>query len=531
MQHNHEALDREGGFSRANLLTPLRRRDFRVLWAGMTISLIGDGAFLVAMTWQVYAISNAPKALAMAGIAMTVPTILLLLFGGVVTDRFDRRKVLIMADVIRGVAVAVMAVLSLTGTLELWHVMVLVAFYGAGQAFFGPAFDAIVPNLLPESELAQANSLDQLVRPIAFRLVGPALGGWMIAGLGVGTAFALDAVSFVVSVAAVLAMRAPAVGGAVASSSVIHDIRQGLGFVRANVWLWGTLVSAAIAYLAFLGPTEVLLPYVVKNDLGGDAGQLGMVFAVGGLGSVIAAFVMGGVGYPRRSITVIYATWTLATLAVCGYGLATAWWQLMVVSFAFNALETAGTIVWATMKQRHVPASLLGRVSSLDWLISIGLLPVSFALTGPIAGQIGAQATLVAAGLVGTAATASALLLPGMRDIERAAPVAVARARPPEPMRCGTPRSPMDRGTVDPHGGRSRGSSLVAACAAALLARRPRGRIRPTRSSRTLGTSATTLPPTDSSPVRPGHAELTGKARSRRPPQSSWPSSTSTCAA
>ena len=177
MQHNHEALDREGGFSRANLLIPLRRRDFRVLWTGMTISLIGDGAFLVAMTWQVYAISNAPSALAMAGIAMTVPTILLLLFGGVVTDRFDRRRVLILADVIRGVAVAVMAVLSLTGTLELWHVMVLVAFYGAGQAFFGPAFDAIVPNLLPESELAQANSLDQLVRPIAFRLVGPALRG------------------------------------------------------------------------------------------------------------------------------------------------------------------------------------------------------------------------------------------------------------------------------------------------------------------------------------------------------------------
>ena len=91
MQHSHEALDREGGFSRANLLIPLRRRDFRVLWTGMTISLIGDGAFLVAMTWQVYAISNAPSALAMAGIAMAVPTILLLLFGGVVTARFDRR--------------------------------------------------------------------------------------------------------------------------------------------------------------------------------------------------------------------------------------------------------------------------------------------------------------------------------------------------------------------------------------------------------------------------------------------------------
>ena len=175
----------------------------------------------------------------------------------------------------------------------------------------------------------------------------------------------------------------------------------------------------------FLGPTEVLLPYVVKNDLGGDAGELGMVFAAGGLGSVVAALVMGGVGYPRRSITVIYATWTLATLAVAGYGLATACWQLMVASFAFNALETAGTIVWATMKQRHVPAALLGRVSSLDWLISIGLLPLSFALTGPVAGAIGAQATLVVARPGRRRRDGRPrCCLPGMRDIERAAPVA-----------------------------------------------------------------------------------------------------------
>src|SRR6185312_11292073 len=147
----------------------------------------------------------------------------------------------IMADVIRGIAVAVMAVLSLTGTLELWHVMVLVAFYGAGQAFFGPAFDAIVPSLLPESELAQANSLDQLVRPIAFRLVGPALGGWMIAGLGVGTAIALDAASFAASVIAVLAMQPVASRAPAAAGSLATEMREGYRFVRANVWIWGTL--------------------------------------------------------------------------------------------------------------------------------------------------------------------------------------------------------------------------------------------------------------------------------------------------
>jgi hypothetical protein len=114
----------------------------------------------------------------------------------------------------------------------------------------------------------------------------------------------------------------------------------------------------------------------------------------------------------------MYATWTVATLAVAGYGLATASWQLMVACLLFNGLETAGTIVWATIKQRHVPASMLGRVSSLDWLISIGLLPLSFALTAPVTSLVGVRATLVGAALIGTVATLGALFLPGMRDIE-----------------------------------------------------------------------------------------------------------------
>jgi DHA3 family tetracycline resistance protein-like MFS transporter len=137
--------------------------------------------------------------------------------------------------------------------------------------------------------------------------------------------------------------------------------------------------------------------------------------------------VIGQRGLPRRDITFMYLTWTLATLAVAGYGVATAVWQLMLASLAFNALETAGTIVWATAKQRHVPAALLGRVSSLDWLISIGLLPLSFALTGPVSAAIGAQATLVGAGVVGAVVTFSALLLPGMRDVEGAAAQKIAR--------------------------------------------------------------------------------------------------------
>lgn len=418
MLHSHEALDRPGGFSRLNLLAPLRHRSFRLLWAGMTVSLLGDGIFLVALAWQAYQLWNAPAALSVVGIGMTVPTVVCLLPAGVISDRFDRRSVMLAADVLRLLAIAVLAVLALTHALRLWELVALVAVYGIGSAFFTPAFEAMVPTLLPSQDLAAANSLDQFVRPIAARLAGPAIGGALVAGLGAGTAFAVDAASFVGSLVALLALPAPGRPQAERTESSYAALKEGLGFVRRRVWLWGTLLSAAVAYLLFLGPTEVLLPYLVKNSLHGSASDLGLVFAAGGIGAVFAAVVMAQRGHPGRDLTFTYGCWTVATLAVAGYGLATASWQLMLASLLFNALETAGTIVWATIKQRHVPSSLLGRVSSLDWLVSIGLVPLSFALTAPVAAAIGVRATLVGAAVVGGAITLGALFLPGMRDIE-----------------------------------------------------------------------------------------------------------------
>ncbi|HYX84870.1 MAG TPA: MFS transporter [Gaiellales bacterium] len=428
MQHSYEALDRPGGFSRVNLLHPLRHRRFLLLWAGMTVSLFGDGIFLVAMAWQVYELWNAPLALSLIGIAMTIPTIACLLPGGVVSDRLDRRTVMLAADGLRALVISLLALLSGLGALTLWELAALVAVYGVGTAFFNPAFDAIVPDILPADQLAAANSLDQFVRPIALRLAGPAAAGWLIAGLGLSVAFAVDAASFVVSALALVAIGRTPRPRTGPSPSAVDDVRQGFAFIRGRVWLWGTLLSAALAYLVFLGPTEVLLPFMVKNVVHGSAESLGLVFAAGGIGAIGSALVMGQYGQPRRGVAFIYVAWTLATLAVAGYGLATATWQLMAACLVFNALETAGTIVWATLKQRHVPAPLLGRVSSLDWLISIGLLPISFALTAPVAALTGARVTLVAAGAVGAVITAGALLLPGMLDLDRAEPEAAAEA-------------------------------------------------------------------------------------------------------
>jgi MFS family permease len=419
MHHSHEALDRPGGIARVGLLIPLRDREFRKLWTAMCVSLLGDGAFLVAVAWQVYELSNTPTAMSVVGIAMTVPTILFLLLGGVASDRFDRRLVMVAADVLRALSGAVLAALALSGAIEVWHIALLAAAYGTGAAFFAPAFDALVPDIVPSERLAQANALDQLVRPLVFRMAGPALGGLLVASGGAGVAFALDSASFVFSAVTLMLVRVAAGPRPEGGQAVVRELVEGWRFVRGRVWLWATFASAAIAYLCFMGPVEVLLPYLVKNDLGGSARDLGMVFAAGGVGSVVCALAMGQRDIPRRGISFIYLSWTFATLAVAGYGLSSAMWQLMLAALAFNALETAGTIVWATLKQRHVPRAMLGRVSSMDWLISIGLLPVSFALTGPVAAAIGTRGTLVAAGTVGAVVTCAAFFVPGMRDIER----------------------------------------------------------------------------------------------------------------
>jgi hypothetical protein len=418
--HIRDALDRPGGYGRHGLLTPLRDRDFRLLWAGMTISLLGDGIFLVAVAWQAYQLSNVPTALSLVGAAMSIPHIALLLFGGVISDRFPRRRVMLAADIVRGCAMLLLALLGATGKLELVHLALLAAVYGAGTAFFGPAFDAIIPDIVPPDLFSQANALDQLVKPLALRMMGPAFGGWIVGWWGAAPAFALNAGTFIASALALSLMRVSVVhhSDAEQGASMWGEMRKGFGFVRAHVWLWGTFAAATLSYLLFMGPADVLVPFIVKNGLRGSATDLGLVFAIGGMGAIGAALIIGRFGIPKRAITFMYLMWTVATLAIALYGVATATWHLMAASFLFHSLEGAGTIAWVTTKQRLVPVALLGRVSSLDWLISTALLPVSFALTGPVSSLIGTRQTLIGAGLLGAVITFAALYLPGMRAPE-----------------------------------------------------------------------------------------------------------------
>jgi MFS family permease len=408
-------------------LAPLRHREFRLLWSGMSVSLIGNGILLVALAWQVYDLAGAPAAMSAVGVALSLPQVVTLLIGGVVSDRFDPRRVMLVSDLVRCAVMATLATLSISGVVRLWEIVVLIAVYGAAAGFFGPAFDALVPRLVAEPDLVAANALDQFIRPVGIQILGPMLGGAVIGIGGSGWAFATDGATFAVSAACLLAMRGTSIASPAGPEEALDDdapslwveLREGVSYVRQQVWLWGTFLSATFTYLLFIGPTEVLLPYIVKHELGGSAAALGLILTSGGLGAIVAALTLGWTGLPRRFITFMYITWAFATLAVAGYGLATMTWQFALACVFVNGLEAAGTVAWATAKQRLVPGRLLGRVSSVDWFVSTALLPLSYAAAAPIASVIGVRNTLVGAGLLGAAVTFGFLFLPGMRVPER----------------------------------------------------------------------------------------------------------------
>ncbi len=419
--------------TRVGILRPLRIRDFALLWAGATVSLAGDGVYVVALAWQVYALSDSPTALSLVGVAWTLPVGIFVLLGGVVSDRVERRRIMIGADLVRALAACTIGVLSLTGGIELWHLIALAAVFGTGEAFFGPAFTAVVPQIVPRHLLVQANSLDQFIRPFAFLLVGPALGGWIVATLGPGEAFVLDAATFLVSATAISLMRPrPLERVADGGRSMLRELREGFTFVRAHAWLWATLLGAAVFLLAYWGPVEVLIPFRVRNELGGSAGDFGLVLACGGVGSLLAAFFLGQRGLPRRHITFMYCAWAVGSFALVGFGLADTVWQLQAISFVEGALFTSGMVVWGTLVQTLVPTTLLGRVTSLDWFVSTSLVPISFALTGPMSALLGAQTTLVAAGVAASVVTILFLFIPGVRDPERRGALEVAASAPSE---------------------------------------------------------------------------------------------------
>ncbi|MGH7903429.1 MAG: MFS transporter [Candidatus Dormibacteraceae bacterium] len=395
-------------------------RDFVLLWSGSTVSLLGDGVYFVAIAWEVYRLSNSPTALGVVGAAFSLPQVLLLLVGGVVSDRIDRRRVMIAGNVGSAAAVGAIGVLTQLQAVALWEIWVLVVVYGISQAFFMPASRALVPTLVPTDLLPQASAVEQFVQPVAMSLVGPAVGGGLVALGGSGVALLLDGASFGVAAVTLAMISSPAARArpAGAPASVLREAGQALGFVRSQPWIWAGLLAAALANITLTGPQQVLVPYILKFHLHGSPSDLGLIYAGGGLGAIAAAVYIAIRGMPRRSVTWIFLPWAVSTLAVAPIGMATAAWQVMGLALVINSGIALGNMIWFALMGALVPNQMLGRVSSFDMAISFSLTPISNGVTGPVAGALGARLTLLGAGVIAGVTTAAFLLVPGVREPE-----------------------------------------------------------------------------------------------------------------
>lgn len=403
------------------ILEPFRVRDFALYWTGRTISYLGDGVMVVALPWQVYELTDSPAAMGLVGAIQTGSIFAFVLLGGVAADRFERKRIIVVADVARGLAAGAAGVLALTDAIELWHLGVLVLVFGVAQGLAGPAFGSILPQLVPGELLVQANSAIFSVHPLAFRFLGPAVGGVVIAAAGTGAAFLMDAASFFVGAVAIALLASRPAARLLDEGdrrTVVQDIREGVAYLRGRAWLWGTLTWMVVVFPFTTAPYVVLLPYLIKHDLGAGSRALGLVFAAGGVGAVLMSLVLSQVPLPRRHTAFMYAMFAFATFDLIAYSLIDAPWQAMVVAFVAECALAAGTLVWNTLLQKAVPAAMLGRVRSLDWLAAFGLTPLGYVLVGQVAEAVGVRPVLLACGLVGIVLTGAVLLIPGIRGLE-----------------------------------------------------------------------------------------------------------------
>jgi MFS family permease len=391
---------------------PLRHREYRLLWTGLAVALLGSGLWLVALAWQVIELGGGPIQLSVVTTAYSIGLVVCVLFGGIAADRLSQRSVIITADIVRGLVLLVVAGLALSGLLEIWHLAAAAVLIGAGEAFLIPAYTALVPKLLPPEQLLAANGLEGTLRPLAQQATGPALGGLAIAALSPGLAILVTALTYFFSAGCVLAMRVPSSGfepvepGDVedveprpAKQSIFGDLREGWRYVRQTRWLLASLLFGTVFVLLILGPLEVLLPFAVRDQLGGGPGDFGLVLAAFGIGGAAGALLISSRSLPRRYLTVMTLLWGVGSLPILVLGFARDLWVMMAGAAVVGVTSSAAMVIWGTLLQRRVPDHLRGRIASLDFFVSLLLMPVSMALAGPAGAVLGLTTVFLIAGI------------------------------------------------------------------------------------------------------------------------------------
>jgi DHA3 family tetracycline resistance protein-like MFS transporter len=397
------------------IVEPLRHRDFRLLWTGQTLTLLGTFVSNIAYPFQILQLGGSALELGTLVSLYAGSSLVFLLIGGAVADRVPRRTLIVVTELGGGVIVGVVAILGFAGALEIWHLYVTYALFGAASAFSVPALGAIIPELVPEEILVPGNAIQGLSRQGA-RIGGPVVGGLLVATAGPPAAFAFDAVTFFLSAGAVALTRARPLA-VEAGRSILGEIREGLGFVFSVQWLWVTIFGWSLIVAAFIGAVVVALPLLVTTVLGGGAEMYGFISAAVGVGEAIGATAIAQLRI-RRTGLAMYLFGALSGVAFFIYGLVPTVPGALVAS-AINGLSFACFgILWVTALQVNVPRRLLGRVTSVDYFGGTLLAPVAPIGAAFLAQSQGPAFVFIVAGAITVTLTLAALLLPSIRDLE-----------------------------------------------------------------------------------------------------------------
>ncbi|MEU1119452.1 MULTISPECIES: MFS transporter [unclassified Streptomyces] len=396
----------------------LRNRPFRFLLLGRTLSLVGDAAIPAALALAVFRATGSSSAMALVlGCAMG-PRLLLLPLGGVVADRLDPRRLALATDVVRCGTQLFVGIELLGGDPRLWHIAAAEAVGGAASAFAMPTLPRLITGTVEEKNLHAANSLFGVIRSSTV-LGGPALAGLLIAFAGPGWAFVIDAVSFAASACLLSAIRLPHTGAAALTAarlSLRKDLVEGWQEVRRRDWYWTSL----LAHAAWNGAAAVLMtlgPALAIEELGGEGVWI-WILQAGAVGLLLGS-LLAGRARPRRPI--LTANLGLVTYAL-PLALLAAEAPAYTIVIAYG-LAQAGlgflSPVWETSVQAAIPSSVLARVTSYHWLLSMAAMPLGYVLAPLAANAWGAATPLWIAALTVGAACAGTAAVPGVRRFTR----------------------------------------------------------------------------------------------------------------
>ncbi len=369
----------------------LRNRDFRLLFSGQAVSAIGDQIFPVAVTVHVLDNGGSVGDLGLVLAARFASLVLFALLGGVWADRLPRVRVLIGADVVRLLAVLGLAAV-LTSDTSVAVLAALVFVVGAGEAFFRPAYGALLPSVLAPEQLGQGNALGGATFHLA-SIVGPGLAGLLAVAIGARGALLVDAATFAVSLVTLMRIREPKRSVPV-RRRMGTEMAEGIRAVRDRPWIACVLIMAMVQLLVFFAATSVLLPEVFR-DMGNTAAY-GYVLAIGAAGGLIGSLLAGHYNPRRRGLVGMLSLLLFAfepivlLLEAPPWALAAAWF---VSSLGLGPF----LVYWETALQQDVPPELLARVISLDWMCSFALLPLGLAIVGPVIDAVGRTPVLWAA--------------------------------------------------------------------------------------------------------------------------------------